>query len=1213
MSNLGDISGRLQKRLLFVAVIISFLIFVFVSIPVIMDNKSVQKAISDFILTQFRQGLHLKQDTPESMLLQGITLYSVKFSLFPFPTVDLSDIKITAPPLKNITIDKLSIVFSPDSFTKKQFLVKNITIQNPVIPSSASFLSFPFKQEHNLFDYLEEEQKDFSININNLTSDIFKKADIQVLIAPVKKSISADITIHDFTLPDFSPINNTNNHPQIISEKNINSDKTFTAEQNLKTDKNITIKKIICSADITENESTIEMNHIAIPHLCNDLYIQFKHKKHKGVDSDKVVENTKLLFSGKDVNVDAVRPVVLKLLPDNHIADKIFQILYGGVVKEIEVLFKKNRNQSAIGSRTTSYLFSKESIRELFNPLIMIINGDVKNGTINIPATHLTATETDAVVTVKEGILHTEILKGLIDKSRVNNGTLDVNLVNQRHHFSGEFDISADLAHLNNVLQELLPNRSVSKELALLRDIQGETKGTLKLEGEKHHKPSIIVNANDIKLKGIYPRFPQKFSIVDGNLKYNSKTNNITIDNINGSLGKSRFLNFGASLTLDKSHLLKIGSGKAELAIEQVLLWFTSLKTTSSSILPLIKSSNGNIYLKEIAFKGELMKPETWDYFVEGNCNSIKLGQDRTSNFVEQEGLERPSNELEQQLDRASYSGEISDIKADFLISPSLKRISLANAVVQDTSLISAFIIELMRNGFINQKMFNRISVVSDIRAPFTIKDVYFEQKMEKKLTQKNFDKIKNGIQSDKIILNNTYSDNNAYSDDIEIKGELLFHNNLNISLNREKISNEAFEYQIKILKNGVDSATILFKEGNFNEKNSLQDGSSINFIGRLNTKDIEEVFNPMSASYKSLISFTDGRDITIESLQPDNYTITIDRLDLDFILEKQKLISVPLASLLKEKSSKKDSSPIVLTLNSEKFTDKKIIIVPFSARIVINGRNRNITIDNMQMCNVNGSIEVNITKESTDFFLTLQDDNKKIEPVIDCFYHGDRLMQGNYSLKASLYARGDSNNNLNNRIDETQENSSPANINIKNFKSIIKQNLTGRVEMTSDGGRIFRLTLLSRILSMLNISKLMEGQFPDIEQNGFAFSSINIVADVRKSRLILKHAVINGVDMTLLFTGWIDIFTRKIDLTCLVAPLKTADRIIGKIPIINTMLRGRLISVPVKATGTLNNPEVTILDPSEVGKTIINTMVDIITTPFKLLDNIQSETTQTQ
>ncbi len=1152
MSNLEGISGRLQKRLLFVTIAIGFLIFIFLSIPVIMDNNSVQKALCSFMVKQLRESLDSKPKTFETILVKGLTPDRVKISLFPLPTVELQDIKITTPPLENCTIQKIVISFSPESFSKKQILINNITFQNPVIPSSISLLSLPFTQQNNIFNYLAKEQKKFSIDINNLKSDIFRIADIKVLIAPVNNSINADITIYDITIPNLISINDASKIIPNTIEKNINFEKTVTVEKKSKAnryikEKDIKIDKLLCTIAITKNQSTIEIKNIAILPFSPDLCVQFKYHKEQAADSSsEVFQNSELIFSGKDISVDNVKADFLKFLPNNLITEKIFQILCGGIVRDIEVIFKnsiKNSLESNLSREKVLSLFSKESIEEFFNPRTMIIKGEIKDGTINIPATNLTATETDATVIVKDGILSTNIKKGVIDKSNVNSGTLDVNLVSKKHIFSGEFDILADLAHLKSVLIDLLPSSYLSKELALLNNIKGEAEGTLKLEGEKGYKPSVIITTSNINLSGTYDRLPDSFSISDGNFNYNSKLQLAALNNLKVKVGSSYLSDFAASLVFDKSYLLKIVSGRADIELEQMFPWFTtSLKVGSSSILPLIKYSKGKIYIKEIAFKGEINKPETWDYLVEGNCNAVGLGQ------------------------------EIFDIKAYFLISPSLTRISLDNATVQDTSLISALINQLMKSESIQKEMFDRISVVSDIKTPFSIKDAYFEQEGA-------------------------------------LRGKLIFNNNLSIFFNRDTISDEAFEYQIKILKNGVESATVLFKEKTFIAKNSLKDSSSIDFTGSLNTKDIEAVLNPLSESYKLLETFTDRREITIESLQPYNYTVTIDRLDLDFILEKQKLITMSLSSILKSDASKRESSPIVLTVNSDEFTDKNIIIVPFSAKIVINGQDRNITIDNMQMCNVDGAIEVNITKDFTYFFLTLHDSSKNIEPVIGCFYRGDRFMQGNYSLKASLYAQGKATIEIGNTAkDSNSKDNEVADINIQNLKSIIKENLEGKVEMVSDGGRIFRLTLLSRILSMLNISKLMEGTLPDIEQNGFAYTSITIVADVKKSRLILNRAVINGVDMTLLFTGWIDIFTRQIELTCLVAPLKTADRIISKVPILNTMLRGRLISVPVKATGTLTNPEVRLINPSEMGKGVINTMLDILTTPFKLFNTLQSE-----
>ncbi len=93
-----------------------------------------------------------------------------------------------------------------------------------------------------------------------------------------------------------------------------------------------------------------------------------------------------------------------------------------------------------------------------------------------------------------------------------------------------------------------------------------------------------------------------------------------------------------------------------------------------------------------------------------------------------------------------------------------------------------------------------------------------------------------------------------------------------------------------------------------------------------------------------------------------------------------------------------------------------------------------------------------------------------------------------------------------------------------------------------------------------------------------------------------------------MIFTGWIDPVNDQLDLTCLVAPFKTIDLIIKYIPIVNTMLGGRLVSIPVKASGKLSDPIVTPLHPSAVGTGLINMMGDILKTPVKLWDKISNE-----
>ncbi|MGM0644190.1 MAG: AsmA-like C-terminal domain-containing protein [Thermodesulfobacteriota bacterium] len=168
-----------------------------------------------------------------------------------------------------------------------------------------------------------------------------------------------------------------------------------------------------------------------------------------------------------------------------------------------------------------------------------------------------------------------------------------------------------------------------------------------------------------------------------------------------------------------------------------------------------------------------------------------------------------------------------------------------------------------------------------------------------------------------------------------------------------------------------------------------------------------------------------------------------------------------------------------------------------------------------------------------------------------------------------------------------------------------IKERVSGRLKFTSERGRIFRLTLLSRILSVINVSKVLEGSLPDILQKGFAYNSVSIKADIENSRIEIKEGIIDGRDMTIIFTGDVFPVQRTMNLTFLVAPFKTVDLIIKKIPVLNTLLGGKLVSIPVKAAGTFENPSVMPLHPSAVGTGLTNVMKNIVNTPVKLMEKL--------
>ncbi len=226
----------------------------------------------------------------------------------------------------------------------------------------------------------------------------------------------------------------------------------------------------------------------------------------------------------------------------------------------------------------------------------------------------------------------------------------------------------------------------------------------------------------------------------------------------------------------------------------------------------------------------------------------------------------------------------------------------------------------------------------------------------------------------------------------------------------------------------------------------------------------------------------------------------------------------------------------------------------------------------------------INLKKDIVYASVTIKAHNKdNIQDLLSCnLFQNERFMDGRYSLTCNFKYNGTKNDFFN--------------------KS------SGSILFNAQKGRIYKLTLISRILSVLNVSNLFKGNVPNLIQEGFAYNSIIFEADIKDSIIYPTKAVIDGQDMTLIFSGWIDPIHDKLDLICLVAPFKTVDLIIKHIPIVNTLLDGRLVSVPIEANGKLSDPKVTPLHPAAVGTSLINMMSDILKTPVKLWDDFYNE-----
>jgi hypothetical protein len=196
---------------------------------------------------------------------------------------------------------------------------------------------------------------------------------------------------------------------------------------------------------------------------------------------------------------------------------------------------------------------------------------------------------------------------------------------------------------------------------------------------------------------------------------------------------------------------------------------------------------------------------------------------------------------------------------------------------------------------------------------------------------------------------------------------------------------------------------------------------------------------------------------------------------------------------------------------------------------------------------------------------------------VLDCFFARDLRITGNYDFNGLLNSRGKS--------------------------SELKRALQGNAQLRAKDGVIYKFPLLAKIFAFLNVTELLRGKLPDFTAQGFAYNSAVIKGDIREGVLYIQEAVVDGKTMQLVGQGEIDLVNNQIKLTVLVAPFKTIDFLVSKIPGIRYILQGTLISIPLRVTGNIEDPNIVVLSPTAVGAGLVGVMQRTLNLPVKIIE----------
>jgi hypothetical protein len=751
-------------------------------------------------------------------------------------------------------------------------------------------------------------------------------------------------------------------------------------------------------------------------------------------------------------------------------------------------------------------------------------------------------------------------------------------------YLKGPFQVDlrsqVDLARLPPILKHLLNNETFERELSLIENLKGNATARLVLD-DPGGKGRFRLEVSALSASINYRRIPYLIEISRAEISYGERK--IGIKTLSGALGKSSVSDLAGQLDFGKEPHLEIQSGKLSIALDEIYTWLSPQEFAQDAVKE-VKSVGGTLRLSEVNLKGPLQKPEDWNFRVSGDVSAVMI----ETTFV---------------------PGPITVTRGKFRADPDRLFVSHFEMNVLDASLNVSGTLDACSRGIEKAEMdlngrltpkdtkwlsdLLRFKHKMNMRAPFSISGGHLSWHKGAQTSFKGELALNNGPQISLDILQNSG----------QLRVNRLF---IQDEFSRATIMLDLQGRALGLAFSGTLSETTLDRifsgyhlqegwvKGDFKAQILMDTPMQSTAQGRLEVRNLSFPWQLEKAlELEDIILEGRGNHISVSraafawgdrhfSLSGD-VTFKQDKLRLDIDVATGDLdMDEVMKSFGRENEAKhsKDGADLRveghIRFHAKSLTYDRFTWNPFQANISFVPDRVHIDVIRADLCGISttGTVEVASQNLSLDVQTLARDRN--IDFTVRCLLDENIRMTGGFDLTGSFQGQGE--------------------------VKTLTQSLQGNYELTARKGRIDRSNLLSRIFAFLNVTEVLRGKLPDLGQKGFAYDSINVRADLKTGKAVIKEATLKGPSMEIASRGEIDLIGRKINLTVVVAPFRTIDYVISKIPLIRYVLGGSLISMPVKVTGDLKDPRVTPLSPSAVGSDLLGIMKRTLDLPVRMI-----------
>ena len=251
----------------------------------------------------------------------------------------------------------------------------------------------------------------------------------------------------------------------------------------------------------------------------------------------------------------------------------------------------------------------------------------------------------------------------------------------------------------------------------------------------------------------------------------------------------------------------------------------------------------------------------------------------------------------------------------------------------------------------------------------------------------------------------------------------------------------------------------------------------------------------------------------------------------------------------------------------------------PVKATIGFDDGRINVKISEAALCGIDTSGLLVIAGEDFSLDFTLEGKALDVETSYSCLTEGRVKMTGTLDFSSKITSQGQAKELFN--------------------------NLQGPLEMKFTKGLIEQSKLMARTLEVLNVTEIVKGKLPNLDVDGFTYSSIDIQGTFQGEKLIINKVQMDGDTLDVLGQGMLDFRKDTVSAELLASPFKTVDTLVKNIPGINYLMGGSLVAIPVSVKGKQTDPKVRIMSASSVGSSLLSLGERVIKSPLKLIETV--------